>query len=195
VRDLSRKGKCNSNLPRNGRRLAAVQQWSNEVRLCIISPNGAPGHFDAAVNGELLVRSSRTSFCDAARVLLDRGVDSNSWLFLRDGGSDINRLRGKVGVVAKIGLQRALDLMRRPNARLVRMHSNSKVNGVEYFVVPGGPVELETAEKIKAYPLVRGDGDALFPGLDQTWRMVAAVDGPDTLECLRREVAANGGAV
>ena len=48
-----------------------------------ISPSNAPGHFGAIVNGELLVRSSRTPFCDAARVLLDRGVDSNSWLVLR----------------------------------------------------------------------------------------------------------------
>jgi len=58
----------NSFLPRNGHQPAAVQQWSNEVRLCTISPNGAPDHFDAVVNGELLVRSSRTPFCDVARV-------------------------------------------------------------------------------------------------------------------------------
>lgn len=45
----------NSFLPRNGRHPAVVQQWSNEVRLCTISPNGAPDHFDAVVNGELLV--------------------------------------------------------------------------------------------------------------------------------------------
>ena len=51
---------CKSNsqfLPSNEGHPAAVQQWSNEVRLCTISPNGAPGHFDAVVNGELLVRS------------------------------------------------------------------------------------------------------------------------------------------
>ena len=92
----------NSFLPRNGRHPAAVQQWSNEVRLCTISPNGAPDHFDAVVNGELLVRSSRTPFCDVARVLLDRGVDSNSWLILRHAGSQTDSLRAKAGVAAKL---------------------------------------------------------------------------------------------
>ena len=92
----------NSFLPRNGRHPAAVQQWSNEVRLCTISPNGAPDHFDAVVNGELLVRSSRTPFCDVARVLLYRGVDSNSWLILRHAGSQTDSLRAKVGVAAKL---------------------------------------------------------------------------------------------
>ena len=48
------------------------------VRLVTISPSTHRGHFEAVVNGELLVRSSRTPFCDA-----DRGVDSNSWLILR----------------------------------------------------------------------------------------------------------------
>ena len=96
-------GKSNCQfLPCSGRHPAAVQQWSNQVRLCTISPNGAPGHFDAVVNGELLVRSSRTPFCDAARVLIDRGVDSNSWLILRHAGSDIDSLRAKVGVAAKL---------------------------------------------------------------------------------------------
>ena len=74
-------GKSNSQfLARNGCDPAAVQQWSNEVRLVTISPSNAPGHFEAVVNGELLVRSSRTPFCDAP---LDRGVDSNSCLVLR----------------------------------------------------------------------------------------------------------------
>jgi hypothetical protein len=96
-------GKSNSQfLPRNGCDPAAVQQWSNEVRLCAISPSNAPGHFEAVVNGELLVRSSTVPFCDAARVLLDRGVDSNSWLILRHAGSDIDSLRAKVGVAAKL---------------------------------------------------------------------------------------------
>ena len=40
-------GKSNSQfLPCSGRHPAAVQQWSNEVRLCTISPNGAPGLTD-----------------------------------------------------------------------------------------------------------------------------------------------------
>src|SRR5262249_44705977 len=84
----------NSFLSRNERHPAAVQQWSNEVRLCTIS--------DATVNGELLVRSSRTPFTATARVLLDRGIDSNSWLIMRHRGSEVDALRGKVGVAARL---------------------------------------------------------------------------------------------
>lgn len=92
----------NSFLPRNGRDLPAVEQFSDRVRLCIIAPSCTPDHYDATVNGELLVRSSRTPFCDVARVLLYRGVDSNSWLILRHAGSQTDSLRAKVGVAAKL---------------------------------------------------------------------------------------------
>ena len=86
------------------RRLSSpsTQQWSSEVRLVTIAPAGNPGHFSAEVAGEKIVTSSRTPFCDAARVLLDRRADSNSWLILRHAGSDTDCLRGKVGVIAKI---------------------------------------------------------------------------------------------
>ena len=70
---------------KRGRHVPAVQQWSDHVRLVTISPNGAPGHFDAILDGEI-VRSSRTPFTDTARVLLDRGADSNSWLIRAMGG-------------------------------------------------------------------------------------------------------------
>jgi hypothetical protein len=84
------------------RTLPAVQQFSDQVRLVIVSPNGALGCFDAVVDGELTVTSSHTPFCDAARVLLDRGVDSNSWLILRRAGSEIDSLRAKVGIAARV---------------------------------------------------------------------------------------------
>jgi hypothetical protein len=73
----------------------------------------------------------------------------------------------------EIALGRALDLMRLPNRRLVQMHTNtpSGVNGVAHYIVPGGgPVALETAEKIKAHPGVTASKDGLFPGISQTWR-------------------------
>src|SRR5262249_44251250 len=92
----------NSFLSRNERHPAAVQQWSNEVRLCTISLSCTPDHYDATVNGELLVRSSRTPFTATARVLLDRGIDSNSWLIMRHRGSEVDALRGKVGVAARL---------------------------------------------------------------------------------------------
>jgi hypothetical protein len=105
--------------PYNGR-LPAVQQWSDQVRLVTISPNGAPGHFDAVVDGELIVTSSRQPFLDAARVLLARGVDSNSWLIQRHAGSDVDSLRGKVGIAAKLTVQDGPD--GRPRFRSYRSY-------------------------------------------------------------------------
>lgn len=70
-----------------------------------------------------------------------------------------------------IGFTKAMDALRRPNARLVRMRSDGALNGFAHYVVPGGYVEPDVAEKIKAHPQVRGDSDGLFPGHDQTWRI------------------------
>jgi hypothetical protein len=41
----------------------------------------------------------------------------------------------------------------------------------EWFVVPGGPVNDETADRIINHPSVIGGKDGLFPNHDQTWRM------------------------
>jgi hypothetical protein len=65
---------------------------------------------------------------------------------------------------------RAVDLMR-AGARLCLMHNN---DGFIYYVVPGGPVTTETAEKIKQHPLVRAGRDGLLPGHDQTSAMEPA---------------------
>ena len=63
---------------------------------------------------------------------------------------------------------KAMTLMRVPNARLVRMHGLAG----GFYVVPGGRVEYAVAGKIIAHPLVRGGRDGLFPGHDQTWRVI-----------------------
>jgi hypothetical protein len=85
------------------------QQWSNQVRLVVISPTGAPDHYDAFVDGELVVNSTRQPFVDAARALLERGAASNSWLILRHADSDIDSLRAKVGVAAKLTVRDRAD--------------------------------------------------------------------------------------
>lgn len=82
------------------------QQWSSEVRLVTIAPAGNPGHFSAEVAGEKVVTSSCTPFCDAARVLLNRGADSNSWLILRYAGFDTNCLRSKIGIAARLSVRK-----------------------------------------------------------------------------------------
>jgi hypothetical protein len=91
------------------RRNSPEQQWSKQVRLVTVSPNGAPDHYDAFVNGKLVVSSSRQPFLDAARALLERGADSNSWLILRHADSDTDSLRAKVGVAAQLTVRDRVD--------------------------------------------------------------------------------------
>ena len=71
-----------------------------------------------------------------------------------------------------IGYRQALDMMGRKGTRLVKMRSEHADEGFAYYVVPGGYVEPSTAEKIKAHPYVQAMEDGLFPGHDQTWRML-----------------------
>jgi hypothetical protein len=72
-----------------------------------------------------------------------------------------------------LGYQRSIDLMR-VGSCLCKMHTADK--GFAHYVVPGGQVAAETAEKIKQHPLVRSGRDGLFPGHDQTWRMLREED-------------------
>ena len=76
----------------------------------------------------------------------------------------------------KVELNKALEFMRR-GSRLVELHSK---NNTEWWIVPGGYVSTDVAERIKRHPRAVGQQDALFPGLHQTWRMasfVSALDG------------------
>jgi hypothetical protein len=68
-------------------------------------------------------------------------------------------------------LQKALELMRRPGTRLVKMFTNASPEGYAHYIVPGGIVSADTAAKIKAHPLVMASKDGLWPGQDQTWRL------------------------
>lgn len=70
-----------------------------------------------------------------------------------------------------IGLKKAIDLMQRTETRLVRMHTDSAPDGYAHYLIPGGYVEPDVAEKIKKRPGVVAGNDGLFPGHDQTWRM------------------------
>ena len=95
----------NSCLLRNGRDRPANQKFNENIRVCEIQPSGAPGEFTAKINGELLVWSSRTPLLDAARALLGKGADSNSWLILRHAGSNTDCLRGKLGILARLAVR------------------------------------------------------------------------------------------
>jgi hypothetical protein len=67
-----------------------------------------------------------------------------------------------------IKFNRAIDILRRPDTRMIKQNHNGRT---QYYIVPGGRVDDETAQKIKNHPLVRAGRDRLFPGLDQTWRI------------------------
>ena len=83
-------------------------------------------------------------------------------------------IRSKSGKpLAQIGLKKALDMMRRRGTCLAKMFTDASPEGFAHYIVPGGPVSAETAEKIKAHPLVSASKDGLFPGHDQTWRLGA----------------------
>ena len=65
--------------------------------------------------------------------------------------------------------QKAMDLMRRPDSRLIKTHTSN--GGCAHYIAPGGYIEPEVAEQIKKHPLVRAGEDGMWPGLSQTWRI------------------------
>jgi hypothetical protein len=66
-------------------------------------------------------------------------------------------------------LELALDLLRRPDHRLLQMHINQHERA--FFVVPGGRVARADAEKIINRPDVFPYDDGLFPGCAQSWKL------------------------
>src|SRR5207247_5891328 len=69
-------------------------------QLIVVEPIGHRGKFAARLDGRLLVRSSRTPFCDAARVLLAERGDPSSTIVMRHAGSATDSLRARLGVAA-----------------------------------------------------------------------------------------------
>jgi hypothetical protein len=61
----------------------------------------------------------------------------------------------------------ALDLMREGKL-LMRMHT---VNGLRWFVIPGGKVTDSVAQRILARPDVQPSDPGLFPGCEQTFQL------------------------
>lgn len=75
-----------------------------------------------------------------------------------------------------LGLKKAMDLMRMPGTRLMRMFTVGSPEGYAHYIIPGGYVEPDVAEKIKNRPDVIPSKDGLFPNADQTWRIVKDED-------------------
>jgi hypothetical protein len=72
-----------------------------------------------------------------------------------------------IAVAKVISEKRAIELIRDKGRRLAQMHTR---HGVKWFLIPGGEVSEQTATHIREMPQVVASGDALFPGLSQTWR-------------------------
>lgn len=75
------------------------------------------------------------------------------------------------GQPKSVGLKKAMNPMQRTDTRLVRMHTGSSPDGYAHYLIPGGYVEPDVAEKIKKHNGVIAGNDGLFPSHDQTWRM------------------------
>jgi hypothetical protein len=71
-------------------------------------------------------------------------------------------------------LNAAVMLMHRPGTFLMKMHDK---DGTAFFVVPGGRLRNDDAEKIIARTDIVPDNNGLFPGVDQSWRMMSRNDG------------------
>jgi hypothetical protein len=80
----------------------------------------------------------------------------------------------------RLTLNSAMDLMRRPDERMVQTNTRAQA---EHWIVPSGVyVDPVLAAAIKAHPQVRAGKDGMWPGHDQTWRVMAPKE-------LRREFA------
>ena len=117
----------------------AIQLYNSNVRLIEVTPT-TPGCFSAAVNGEILVISSRQPFFDACRSLLNAGADPNSWVVMRHAGSDVEALRGKLGILAKLSVED--DRLGRPNFRSWR---GARSDGAASPIAQPENSELEAA--------------------------------------------------
>jgi hypothetical protein len=72
-----------------------------------VSPIRTPGRFQASLasTDDLLVRSSRQPFLDAARVLVGHGYDPLMILEMKHAGSDTVALRALLGKAAKLTVE------------------------------------------------------------------------------------------
>jgi hypothetical protein len=66
---------------------------------------------------------------------------------------------------------KATDLLRQPGFLLMQFNSNNVKRGREYYVVPGGRVTDDVAEKILQHPLIHEVDGGLFPGHPQSWSL------------------------
>ena len=70
----------------------------------------------------------------------------------------------------KLSLEKALHLLRKPDVRLVRLHSNN--GGAGFYIWPGGGrVPNDVAHLLLERNDVQPYDSGLFPGHPQSWRL------------------------
>jgi len=67
-----------------------------------VTPFGDRGRFQAEIDGEVVVKSSRTPFLAAARFLKEYGVDPATKIVMRHQNSETDALISTVGVAADL---------------------------------------------------------------------------------------------
>src|SRR5262249_38048915 len=82
----------------------AIQLYTSNVRLIEVAPTSA-SCFSASVNGQILVISSRQPLLAACRWRLDAGGDPTSGVVMRHAGSEVESLRGKIGILARLSVE------------------------------------------------------------------------------------------
>jgi hypothetical protein len=85
------------------------------VTVTVITPNAAPGRFNAAVSGAVLVTGTKMPLVDAARQLLAAGADPEIVLEMHHAGSAVEALRARLSTAATL----VLDENPRPRFRHV----------------------------------------------------------------------------
>jgi hypothetical protein len=66
-------------------------------------------------------------------------------------------------------LNNAMNALRQVDARMVQTNHHGKC---DFWILPhGGRVDPAVARQVMDHPQVAGQKDALFPGMNQTWKL------------------------
>lgn len=63
-------------------------------------------------------------------------------------------------------------LLRKPGYKLMKMHCNNAKEPMAYYILPGGYISAEIAEKLIARPDIVPNHDGLLPDTPQSWQLI-----------------------
>jgi hypothetical protein len=87
--------------PNNGSSTEKERRMSDQLIIVVTEIEGR-GRYEAHVGDRIIVKSSRTPFLDAARVLLAEGYDRTTRIFMRHAHDGIDCLTSTVGKAATL---------------------------------------------------------------------------------------------